>query len=120
MTVTNEKGYRMSRCSLGVSEGNWYFEIKVLASKGNVRIGWCSVNGDVQAPVGFDEYSYSIRDKDGAKFHMSKGEKYGHSFGKSFFCSFYYLISDLIRCWGLCWILSSIATETQRSRSSDR
>ena len=55
--------------------------MSILPSKGNTRIGWSTVKGDVQAPVGYDEFSYSYRDKDGSKFHLSRGQSYGDSYG---------------------------------------
>ncbi|EGD80860.1 hypothetical protein PTSG_11732 [Salpingoeca rosetta] len=37
------------------------------------RIGWAQRHGAVQAPCGFDRFSYSWRDIDGQKFHNSRG-----------------------------------------------
>lgn len=88
-TVTNEKGYRMARASAGVSEGAWYFEIEVLPHNGNTRLGWCTEKGDVQAPVGFDIYSYSYRDKLGTKFHQSRGREYADGYGPGDTLGFY-------------------------------
>jgi Set1/Ash2 histone methyltransferase complex subunit ASH2 len=42
-----------------------------------VRIGWSTERGDVQAPVGFDKFGYSYRDKEGTVFHQSKGRQFG-------------------------------------------
>jgi hypothetical protein len=92
MSATNEKGYRMVRCSLGCDEGSWYYEVSVLHNKGNSRFGWSTVKGDVQAPVGFDEHSYSYRDKDGHCFHQSRGKQYGAGYGRLFVCSLPHLL----------------------------
>jgi Set1/Ash2 histone methyltransferase complex subunit ASH2 len=71
----------MARASLGASSGNWYFEIDILPHSGNTRLGWCTEKGDLQAPVGLDKYSYSYRDKEGTKFHQSRGKPYGEGYG---------------------------------------
>jgi len=83
VTALNETGYRMVRSSIGVTEGDWFYEIECLSHSGNVRLGWSTEKGDVQAPVGYDKYSYSYRDKEGTKFHMSRGLTYGQPYGTS-------------------------------------
>ncbi|XP_010673683.2 protein TRAUCO [Beta vulgaris subsp. vulgaris] len=73
------KGYRMVRATRGVSEGAWYFEIKVvsLGESGHTRLGWSTEKGDLQAPVGYDGNSFGYRDIDGSKIHKALREKYG-------------------------------------------
>ncbi|CAK7331104.1 unnamed protein product [Dovyalis caffra] len=73
------KGYRMVRATRGVSEGAWYFEIKVvsLGETGHTRLGWSTEKGDLQAPVGYDGNSFGYRDIDGSKVHKALREKYG-------------------------------------------
>ena len=39
---------------------------------GHVRIGWSMRTGDLQAPVGYDKWSYGIRDIDGSILHCSR------------------------------------------------
>jgi Set1/Ash2 histone methyltransferase complex subunit ASH2 len=39
---------------------------------GHVRIGWSMRTGDLQAPVGYDKWSYAIRDIDGSILHCSR------------------------------------------------
>jgi hypothetical protein len=39
---------------------------------GHVRIGWSMRTGDLQAPVGYDKWSYGIRDIDGSILHCSQ------------------------------------------------
>ncbi|XP_073015939.1 protein TRAUCO-like isoform X2 [Primulina eburnea] len=79
LTASTTKGYRMVRATRGVTEGTWYFEIKVvhLGETGHTRLGWSTDKGDLQAPVGFDGNSYGYRDIDGSKVHKAIREKYG-------------------------------------------
>ncbi|GAV67898.1 SPRY domain-containing protein [Cephalotus follicularis] len=79
MTAGSSKGYRMVRATRGVVEGAWYFEIKVerLGETGHTRLGWSTEKGDLQAPVGYDGYSFGYRDIDGSKLHKALREKYG-------------------------------------------
>ncbi|KAI9013135.1 hypothetical protein BC832DRAFT_590094 [Gaertneriomyces semiglobifer] len=74
-TVTTEKGYRMAKATHGVWEGAYYYEARInepsLAS-GNVRIGWSQISGDLQAPCGYDRFSYGYRARPGTLFHMSQ------------------------------------------------
>lgn len=41
---------------------------------GHVRIGWSKRSGDLQAPVGYDAYSYAVRDIGGSRIHKSMRE----------------------------------------------
>ena len=41
---------------------------------GHVRIGWSMRTGELQAPVGYDRWSYGIRDISGSRIHNSKRE----------------------------------------------
>lgn len=79
--VTNEKGWRMGRGNVCAREGRLYFEVKIL--KGipqegpkdpidlrtnevvpgpHIRMGWARREAPLDAPVGFDAYSYGITD----------------------------------------------------------
>ncbi|KAL5033269.1 hypothetical protein BDV3_000273 [Batrachochytrium dendrobatidis] len=85
--VTNEKGYRMAKASHGVWSGHWYFEIKKENAVGHCRVGWSQISGDLQAPCGYDQFSYSYRDNPGALFHQSCQAKdapkaYAEGFGQ--------------------------------------
>ncbi|GAB4835245.1 hypothetical protein Ancab_000154 [Ancistrocladus abbreviatus] len=73
------KGYRMVRATRGVTEGAWYFEIKLVSmgESGHTRLGWSTEKGDLQAPVGYDANSFGYRDIDGSKIHKALREKYG-------------------------------------------
>ncbi len=41
---------------------------------GHLRIGWSMRTGELQAPVGYDRWSYGIRDVHGSRIHNSKRE----------------------------------------------
>ncbi|KAI3891719.1 hypothetical protein MKX03_001227 [Papaver bracteatum] len=92
LSAGSTKGYRMVRATRGVVEGAWYFEIKVvkLGETGHTRLGWSSDKGDLQAPVGYDEYSFGYRDVDGSKIHKALREKYGEEG---------YVEGDVIGCY---------------------
>ncbi|MCJ1251928.1 hypothetical protein MMC30_009166 [Trapelia coarctata] len=87
-TITTEKGFRMARANVGAREGKWYWECKILSgvqpadqnepigaavdSSGHVRIGFSRREASLDTPVGFDAYSYGLRDVAGQKVHMSR------------------------------------------------
>src|SRR5690606_26155653 len=81
----------------GVREGSYYYEVKILRGIGSeggddahVRVGWARREGNfmpihhfyivtnillqapLDTPVGFDAYSYGIRDISGQAVHMSR------------------------------------------------
>lgn len=77
----------MSRANMAIREGRWYWECKITRgilkeppapgseqpeSHGHVRIGFARREAAIDAPAGFDAYSYGIRDKEGQKVHMSR------------------------------------------------
>ncbi|KAK7397796.1 transcription factor, contains a PHD finger motif [Neonectria punicea] len=83
--VTTDKGFRMARANVAVREGRSYWECKITqgirkAKDGeaksdggkHVRMGWARREASLDAPVGFDAYSYGIRDVSGEKVHMSR------------------------------------------------
>ncbi|KAI9845035.1 MAG: hypothetical protein M1838_001939 [Thelocarpon superellum] len=94
--VTTEKGFRMARANVGVREGRWYWECRITSGirprpdgtametgggrnangieepRGHVRLGWARREASLDAPVGFDAYSYGLRDVAGQKMHMSR------------------------------------------------
>ncbi|KAL1539951.1 protein TRAUCO-like [Salvia divinorum] len=78
MSASSTKGYRMVRATRGVTEGAWYFEIRVLhlGETGHTRLGWSTEKGDLQAPVGYDANSFGYRDIDGSKVHKAMRDKY--------------------------------------------
>ena len=66
----------MVRATHGVHLGSYYFEVEILdpaasdrstslnksLPPSHVRVGWSTRQGELQAPVGFDQYSYGYRD----------------------------------------------------------
>ncbi|KAJ2331346.1 transcription factor, contains a PHD finger motif, partial [Coemansia sp. RSA 2681] len=83
LTVWNDKGYRMAKASHGVETGAWYFEVDVLEpvrSEYNLRVGWSQISGELQAPCGFDVFSYSVRAKPSTRFHAAIGSPYGEEY----------------------------------------
>ncbi|KAI0443017.1 hypothetical protein F4803DRAFT_550587 [Xylaria telfairii] len=93
--ITTDKGFRMARANVAVREGTWYWECKITRgilnrdpatknassskdatyqpeSHGHVRIGFSRREASLDAPVGFDAYSYGFRDVAGQKVHMSR------------------------------------------------
>ena len=78
LTVTGEKGYSMIRATHGVTRGNWYFEVSIreMPPDSAVRLGWSQSLGTLQAPCGYDKFSYSWRSKKGTRFHQSRGKHY--------------------------------------------
>ncbi|XP_070187573.1 set1/Ash2 histone methyltransferase complex subunit ASH2-like [Littorina saxatilis] len=78
LTVSGEKGYAMIRASHGVLSGQWYFEVTVneLPEPSAVRVGWSQPLGNLQAPCGYDKFSYAYRSRKGSAFHQSKGHHY--------------------------------------------
>ncbi|KAF3024233.1 hypothetical protein G7054_g2757 [Neopestalotiopsis clavispora] len=82
--ITTDKGYRMARANVAVRQGRWYWECKItkgtlkreeggkVESHGHVRLGFARREASLDAPVGYDAYSYGIRDVEGQKVHMSR------------------------------------------------
>ncbi|XP_065176301.1 set1/Ash2 histone methyltransferase complex subunit ASH2-like [Sycon ciliatum] len=78
LNVTGDKGYCMIRGTVGVSHGQWYFEVRVdsMPEPSACRIGWAQSLGQLQAPCGYDKFSYSWRSRKGTFFHQSVGKHY--------------------------------------------
>lgn len=84
--VTTDKGFRMAKTNVGIRQGRWYWECKITSgipkrkkseagqesANGHVRMGWARREATLDAPVGFDAYSYGIRDAKGQKVFMSR------------------------------------------------
>ena len=86
--VTTDKGFKMAKANVGVRSGRWYYECKITSGvpkrkrsdaqstdespRGHVRMGWARREATLDAPVGFDAYSYGLRDVAGQKVHMSR------------------------------------------------
>jgi COMPASS component BRE2 len=89
--VTNEKGWRMSRANVFAREGSLYYEVKILNGvpaegpvvptgqekipQPHIRMGWARREAPLDAPVGFDGYSYGITDIRFETMHRSRAGK---------------------------------------------
>lgn len=80
LTITGDRGYRMARASVGVSEGSWFFECKI-KGKGHYRVGWATRQAELQAPVGFDKFSFGYGDL-ACKTHESNRQPYGVAYAE--------------------------------------
>lgn len=78
--VTGEKGYCMIRSTHGIHSGTWYFEctIEDMPDGSATRLGWSQALGNLQAPLGYDRFSYSWRSRKGTRFHQSMGYHYSN------------------------------------------
>ncbi|CAF9922821.1 MAG: hypothetical protein GOMPHAMPRED_002682 [Gomphillus americanus] len=88
--VTTEKGFRMARANVGIREGRWYWEYKILSGVknpedpnpptdgpgGHVRMGISRREAPLETPVGWDAYSYGLRDVAGQKVHKSRPQDF--------------------------------------------
>lgn len=55
----------MIRATHGVHNGAYYWECQILQSvdiNAHVRLGWSTRQGELQAPVGYDKYSFAYGD----------------------------------------------------------
>lgn len=92
LRLQGEKGFRSARCNAPMREGRWYMEVKVELGSGDkaagmkrkegshIRLGWARREAPLNAPAGYDGYSYAMRDKTGEKVHLSRPRPYGRAF----------------------------------------
>ncbi|KAL6451610.1 ash2 Set1 complex component ash2 [Candida maltosa Xu316] len=75
--ITTTQGWRSARANVCIREGSYYFEFVVLNSEdsSHVRIGIGRKEASLEAPVGFDGYSYGLRDVDGQFMTISRRQK---------------------------------------------
>jgi COMPASS component BRE2 len=89
--ITNEKGWRMSRANVFAREGSLYYEVKIIKGvpaegpvipsgqeavpQPHIRMGWARREAPLDAPVGFDGYSYGITDIRFETMHRSRSAK---------------------------------------------
>ena len=91
LTSSTEKGFRMARANVGAREGRFFWECKILSgvkadpmighgqeSGGHIRVGWARREASLEGPVGFDAYSYGLRDVQGQKVHMSRPKDFAN------------------------------------------
>jgi COMPASS component BRE2 len=89
LITTNEKGWRMVRSNVCAREGTMYYEIKIhrgVPADGpdpgahgpqpHVRFGWARREAPLDAPVGFDGYSYGLTDIRFETMHRSRPGKF--------------------------------------------
>ncbi|PKI85197.1 transcription factor, contains a PHD finger motif [Malassezia vespertilionis] len=93
MTLGVDKGFRSARTNVGVRHGAWYVEIEVLPPDASslpatpmrdgphARVGFGRREASLNAPVGWDAYSYGYRDQNGAKVTCSRPAPFGRAFG---------------------------------------
>lgn len=92
--MTNEKGWRMGRANVVAREGSFYYEVRILRgvsragppvpsdyaqSHGplpHIRMGWARREAPLDAPVGFDGYSYGMADIRMEPMHKSRASKF--------------------------------------------
>ncbi|MBN3296925.1 ASH2L methyltransferase, partial [Amia calva] len=96
LTVTGEKGYSMVRASHGVRKGAWYFEVSIddMPAETAARLGWSQPLGNLQAPLGYDKFSYSWRSKKGTRFHQSIGKHYSDGYSQGDILGFFIELPD--------------------------
>ncbi|KAF2670134.1 hypothetical protein BT63DRAFT_372002 [Microthyrium microscopicum] len=89
-TITNVKGWRMARANVFAREGSLYYEVKVVRGipessqigfqetevQPHVRMGWTRREAPLDAPVGFDGYSYGVTDTRFDTMHRSRVGKF--------------------------------------------
>lgn len=82
LTLTGYKFYCTTRANHSVSRGTWYFEAKVADMKEGAatRIGWAQRYANLQAPLGFDKFGYSVRSRKGTRFHEAVGKHYSSGY----------------------------------------
>ena len=79
----------MARATTGAREGRYYWEAKILSgiradpldgdARGHVRLGFARREAQLDGPVGFDAYSYGLRDVSGQKVHMSRPKDFANA-----------------------------------------
>ena len=84
--VANPKGFCAARANVGMQEGSYFWEIRVirgirpedadLIPAPHVRIGVGRREASLEVPVGQDSYSYSIRDVNFDRMHVSRGTSF--------------------------------------------
>ncbi|WPG99286.1 Set1 complex component ash2 [Acrodontium crateriforme] len=92
LITSNEKGWRMVRSNVCAREGTLYYEVKIhrgvppegpvtdaSGPQPHVRFGWARREAPLDAPVGFDGYSYGITDVRFEPMHRSRASKFFHA-----------------------------------------
>jgi COMPASS component BRE2 len=88
--MTNEKGWRMARANVCAREGSLYYEVRIVRGvpagdspmpnaagpQPHVRMGFARREAPLDAPVGFDGYSYGVTDIRFETMHRSRSGKF--------------------------------------------
>jgi Set1/Ash2 histone methyltransferase complex subunit ASH2 len=71
-------GYRMARGSMGTFYGSHYYEVHFDSStpEGAARLGVCSLKADLDAPCGYDSYSFALATRTGHVLTRSRARPY--------------------------------------------
>jgi hypothetical protein len=84
-TVSSQGGYRMCKASHGIEVGLWYYEMEVSSlgdlGDGMIRLGYSQISGDLQCPVGYDGFGYSMRGYPPTLFNCGVGKPMELGFG---------------------------------------
>jgi len=76
----------------------YFWECEILqpqTSVSHIRLGWSTNKGELQAPVGYDKWSFAYRDVSGSKVHQSvRDDRYGEPFGPGDIIGCYLLTDD--------------------------
>lgn len=91
--ITNEKGWRAARANVCAREGTLYYEVRIIRGvpadgpavptdavgpQPHIRMGWARREASLDAPIGFDGYSYGITDTRFETMHRSRPGKFFH------------------------------------------
>lgn len=97
LSVTGEKGYCMIRATHCVSKGQWYYEVNIeeMPEGSATRLGWAQEYGNLQAPLGYDKFGYSLRSRKGTKFHECHGKHYGPGYGEGDTIGFLIILPEM-------------------------
>eukprot|EP00095_Tigriopus_kingsejongensis_P010432 maker-scaffold294_size218657-snap-gene-0.20 protein:Tk10432 transcript:maker-scaffold294_size218657-snap-gene-0.20-mRNA-1 annotation:"hypothetical protein SINV_13294" len=82
LSMTGYKFYCSIRANHAVNRGTWYFETKIvdMAEGAATRIGFAQRYANLQAPLGFDKFGYSVRSRKGTRFHEAIGKHYSDGY----------------------------------------
>jgi len=84
LTVTHGAGlgWRVTRSTVGVSSGKWYWEVTKTAGGGatDCIVGVATASANLNSYCGSDAYAYGYLDYNGNRYHSGSGTAYGSTF----------------------------------------
>jgi len=80
LEAKGHKGYRLCLANYSMPPGTFYYEVFV-GGTGAMRIGWATLDANIESPCGTDHFGYAYASATGDKFHVSKSQAYGESYG---------------------------------------